>query len=155
MVTRVAEFCCGFMFDLSNKFVVLIKRRESRKYKPGCWNGVGGKVEDGETPLQAMRREFKEEAGLDIKDWRKFCELRAKDPGFPNGFGSIHMFYTEQDYNTLLKTTSCTDETVRVISIESLRDIPRMPNLNWLVAMAKSQSVSEGVVYNIESMYKQ
>ncbi len=34
---------------------------------PGKWNGLGGKLDAGETPLQAAVREFKEEA---------FCETR-------------------------------------------------------------------------------
>ena len=32
----------------------------------GSWNGVGGKIEPGETPEQGMIREIKEETGLDI-----------------------------------------------------------------------------------------
>ncbi|MTT30522.1 NUDIX domain-containing protein [Terrilactibacillus sp. BCM23-1] len=31
----------------------------------GCWNGVGGKLEEGETPIQSVKREIKEETGID------------------------------------------------------------------------------------------
>lgn len=32
----------------------------------GCWNGVGGKIEEGESPGASIRREIREETGLDI-----------------------------------------------------------------------------------------
>ncbi|GAF13928.1 MutT/Nudix family protein [Bacillus sp. JCM 19046] len=40
----------------------------NREYKPlkGLWNGVGGKIEPGETPKECVIREVKEETGIDI-----------------------------------------------------------------------------------------
>lgn len=33
----------------------------------GLWNGVGGKIVPGETPLECVRREVLEEAGIDLR----------------------------------------------------------------------------------------
>lgn len=51
-----------------------IKRNEeilvlNREYDPvkGLWNGVGGKIEPGETPLASAIREIKEETNIDVK----------------------------------------------------------------------------------------
>jgi 8-oxo-dGTP diphosphatase len=32
------------------------------------WNGLGGKIEAGETPLASVQREVQEEAGIDLRD---------------------------------------------------------------------------------------
>lgn len=34
----------------------------------GCWNGVGGKLEQGETPLECITREIEEETPIKAKD---------------------------------------------------------------------------------------
>lgn len=39
-------------------------------YHAGKWNGLGGKCEVDESPLETARREFREEAGLDLLDMR-------------------------------------------------------------------------------------
>jgi len=40
--------------------------RKKRGFGKGKWNGLGGKVHDGETPLRAILREVEEESGLRI-----------------------------------------------------------------------------------------
>jgi 8-oxo-dGTP pyrophosphatase MutT (NUDIX family) len=37
---------------------------------PDCWAGFGGAVEDGETPLEALRREIIEEIGVEVQNPR-------------------------------------------------------------------------------------
>lgn len=44
---------------------ILLINRHKKPWK-GCWNGLGGKIEDGETPILSMIREIKEEAGIDV-----------------------------------------------------------------------------------------
>jgi len=39
---------------------------------PNHWDLIGGHVEDGETPEEALLREFKEELGLDLIDYTFF-----------------------------------------------------------------------------------
>jgi len=47
--------------------VLLIERAKKDAFAYSKLNGIGGHIEKGEDPLSAIRREVKEEAGLDIQ----------------------------------------------------------------------------------------
>lgn len=49
------HYVVGFMFS-SDKTLVTLIRKNRPKWMNGKLNGVGGKIEIGETPLQAMVR---------------------------------------------------------------------------------------------------
>lgn len=44
---------------------------KKRGFGAGKWNGFGGKVEKGETIEESIKREIKEEAGIEVKDLNK------------------------------------------------------------------------------------
>jgi len=47
--------------------ILLARRSENAKTFPGMWNLVSGDVEAGESIEDALKREAKEEAGVDIE----------------------------------------------------------------------------------------
>ncbi len=47
--------------------ILLIKRRPNDVHKPGVWEIPGGRLELGEDPFLGVKRETKEEVGLEIE----------------------------------------------------------------------------------------
>lgn len=59
--------------------VLLGHRHPSRRWYPDCWDLVGGHVEPGEAPADAVRRECLEELGVTVHDPLPF-PMTISDP---------------------------------------------------------------------------
>ncbi len=55
----------SFIVD-GNKLLIL-KRRPDDVHRPGVWEIPGGRIASGEDPYDGLRRETREETGLDIE----------------------------------------------------------------------------------------
>lgn len=51
---------------VSNGKLLLAHRHPSRRWYPDCWDLIGGHIEVGESPEQAVRRECREEIAVDV-----------------------------------------------------------------------------------------
>ena len=67
----------------SGRVLMIHRNAEGRvgDYHSGKWNGLGGKLDPDESPLEAARREFHEEAGI-LLDLKLFIPLGSLT--FPN-----------------------------------------------------------------------
>lgn len=67
---------------------------------PGCWAGFGGAVEYGETVVEAVRREVREETGLMISD-----PVFLTDAVDYEGDGRlVSLFYVAGDFRPVMAT---------------------------------------------------
>ena len=117
------RYVVGFLFD--DKGYVALIRKNRPEWQRGRLNGIGGHIEDGESPEAAMSREFTEEAGVDNLTWRKFGIIKGSAY-------ELHLF-TAKSMTANIKTM--TDECVGWYSV---RHLPEniIPNLNWIIPMA-------------------
>ncbi len=79
------EYVVGFAFDADLKEVALI-RKKTPEWQAGLLNGLGGHVDEGETPEQAMVREFYEEGGVEtnVDHWVYFMDkIGSRDQAKP------------------------------------------------------------------------
>jgi len=124
-----AHYVVGFMFSADLRFVLLVLKNRP-DWQRGKLNGVGGKVEENESPDQAMSREFLEEAAIDTEDWLRFATL-GDDRGW-----IIHFYYAKGDIN---KAKTVTDESLMMFPLWKVSsDTTLIPNLTWLIPMALS-----------------
>jgi len=133
---EVTEYVAGFVFDRTSESVALIHKIRP-KWQRNKLNGIGGHIEDNEQPINAMIREFKEEAGIVITGWRHFCTL------FGNGYEHegdwrVYFFLVYFARDKLLTELGGTDEEVFWVRYNHLREVDVLPNLHWLIPMALS-----------------
>ena len=131
------EYVAGFLFDMisdqPHAYVALIRKNRGPANMAGSLNGIGGKIESGETPLQAMIREFNEETGALVEDWAHFCTLSGTD---------WRVYFFKAYGYTTIKTT--TDENVDWYNVWYIlnRETAIMSNLRWLIPMALDENIT-------------
>lgn len=127
----VIRYVCGFYFTGDGRKVALI-RKAHPEWQAGRLNGVGGRIENGETPVQAMKREFEEEAGITTfaQDWH--MKLIHTGPGHV-----VYFFRHDRDprHEGRLIFSHSQDEPVDVYHVSDLHALPVIPNLRWIVPL--------------------
>ena len=75
---------------------------KKRRFGVGRWNGYGGKVMKGETILESLIREMKEEAGIKVVEPEKVGLMEFT---FPNGdIHEVHLFKTDKFIGKIIET---------------------------------------------------
>ena len=126
------EYVCGFAFAQDQ--VLLIEKKRPH-WQAGRLNGIGGHIEEGESPLDAMNREFFEETGLAYHpygegNWQHFATLKVD-------YGCIYFFYFDGKWEFLRQARSTTDEKLVWCNLTSINVYNAIPNLTWLIPMAR------------------
>lgn len=133
------EYVVGFCFNGPKNRVVLI-RKARPAWQAGLLNGVGGHIEPGESPDEAMRREFYEETGKVVGGWTPFAKLV-----FPEAI--VHFFKNKIPLpmgNDFKHAT----EAEPVFNCD-WPDVgkPLVPNLKWLIPLALADESPVTIYY--------
>jgi mutator protein MutT len=82
--------CVSFLL-IDDKKVLLEKRREDKEIDPGLIMIPGGHIEEGETKMQALEREVKEELGVRAMQTEYVCTLVHRTTEIQK----IHYYYVK------------------------------------------------------------
>lgn len=132
-IVSVQKYVLGFAIDAHTQEVLLI-RKEHPAWQKGRLNGVGGKVEPGESSLDAMVREFYEETGLRLADnWEKYAIVGGPKGENDKTAWTMDVYRCFSDFSGFRKTT---DEQPVAIDLTKALPVDILPNLKWLIPLA-------------------
>jgi mutator protein MutT len=130
------------LFRKNGKY--LLARRKPHKHLGGLWEFPGGKVNEGESEREAMRRQIKEEMGINAvvgdliaQSTYQYCDMPLL---------RIRLY----DCKSEDKTFSLSDhDAAKWVSLNEIQDIPLSPADKSLVSQLKTLEFyeSEGEVY--------
>lgn len=130
------EYCLGLMFDEQKSRVALIKKNKP-EWQSGKYNFIGGAVEYEELPIEAMIREFREEAGINTNtdEWKIFCILNGKNSNHEDFIVYIYKCFSDK----VFKVKTCTSEEVHTaytLDFKKSYSGLSLSNVPWLLEMA-------------------
>lgn len=118
-------------FLLYEGAVLLIRIAEDRGPWAGCFNGIGGHVEQGEDPLTSALREIKEETGLSATDL-KLCGVVIVNMGDNPGIG-LYVFVGRAEDGSLHNSN---EGSPFWVPIDQLGELPLVEDLPILLPKA-------------------
>jgi 8-oxo-dGTP diphosphatase len=141
----MTRYCLGFAFNENETDVLLIEKNHP-KWQAGKFNGVGGKCDVDENSIWAMRREFKEETGIDIEldGWKYIISMYGED-----WHVDVFSAFTDGVFNF----QSIESEQVHLLNIKDIQadkyDV--ISNLYWLIPMCldKNDDHKSGINYYV------
>jgi 8-oxo-dGTP diphosphatase len=131
MTTRHFTYVLALLFSIDRSRVVLM-RKTRPAWQAGRVNALGGKLLPGESPVDAARREVREEAGVDVVRWDEF--LVWDDPVY-----RMHAMRAFDD--AALRARTAEDQEVFLADVGSLPS-ELIDNLRWLIPLALDAHVS-------------
>lgn len=123
------KYVVCLLFNESLSQVCLIEKSRP-DWQVGLLNGPGGKVEPGETYLEAATREFREETGVGVYDWKMLCTKRGKDESYEVAF------LVRKDTELLSMVRTMTDEQVGVRDIKYIDPTKLVSSIEWVLPLA-------------------
>jgi 8-oxo-dGTP diphosphatase len=137
------NYVLGFMFSVDLQRVALI-RKAKPEWQKGRLNGIGGKIEEGEMPIDAQVREFREETSYLFTTWFPFCVVHVPR----REVDTVYCFCARGNLKCLATTT---EEPIVICSSDCLPE-DTIENLPWLVALAIDH-LEDGKPQKVEVFY--
>ena len=121
------NYVVGFAFTEDKQSVLLVSKLRP-DWQIGFLNGIGGKIEDRETPLRAMNRECYEETGL-ILNWSGCGIMHGQ-----NNDGSDFTCLIFKCFNDkVIKYKQIEDEQLSLYLSDTINQLKVIENLKFII----------------------
>jgi 8-oxo-dGTP diphosphatase len=132
----MTRYVVGFAFWRDQ--VLLIHKKKGPAYVVGKLNGVGGKIEEDETVIKAMAREFEEETGLET--WPSLWEHVAimfgnANEGNDYELNILYTFLPDTSELDNIKNPEPSGEDLRWVPLDDFEKRGIVENLSWLIPL--------------------
>ena len=137
MPTQRFHYVLALLFTPDRRQIVLM-RKSRPAWQAGKANALGGKIQPGETPSDAARREVGEEAGVDVDSWEEF--LVWDDP--------VYRMHVLRAFHAVADRARTAED--QEVFLANVRELPpnAIENLRWLVPLALETDVAIPVRVN-------
>jgi len=134
---------CAVLCILRHKDTFLLIRRTKEPHA-GKYIPIGGKLEPFETPIDAARREIKEETGISVEKLR-FCGVMVETS--PTKFNWVNFIYTSDV--EFFNPPTCEEGVLEWIKISDILNIPT-PTTDWYIYqyVLKNKIFMFNAIYN-------
>jgi 8-oxo-dGTP diphosphatase len=102
------------------EFLLALRDNKSWIPFPNHWDLIGGHVEEGETPEETLIREFKEELGLDLRDYQFYKEFLCLEG---DAFENIKYIYSGKFNIPVEEITLYEGQYARYFTKEEIPDV--------------------------------
>jgi 8-oxo-dGTP diphosphatase len=123
---KISRYTVSFIFTPKLDRVWLIKKVKP-EWQKGLYNGIGGKIEEGENVLFSAKREIKEESGTEIENLIRVGEINGLNMDGEKFCVTIFTAISDKG----LKTS--TKEKVRLVHLDNIKYVSSIDNLNILL----------------------
>lgn len=120
MVRTKSELTTVCYLEKDDCYLMLHRVKKDNDINKDKWIGIGGHIEDGESPDECIVRETLEETGLTLNSY----SLRGLITFVSDCYGVVYMFlYTSDDFSGVMNS-QCNEGELEWIKKDKLFDLP-------------------------------
>ena len=103
----------------NGRWLMMHRVKKSEDENAGKWIGLGGHLQDGESPEECVRREVREEAGLELSDLRLRGIITFILPDWGNELTFLYTAGSEEQ-----ELPECAEGVLRWVPVEEVDSLP-------------------------------
>mgnify|MGYP003586647277 CR=1 FL=1 len=109
--------------EKDGRYLMLHRVKKENDLNHDKWIGIGGKTERGESPEECMRREIREETGLEVVkySYRGLITFVSREGGIIKDAEYMHLFHVS-DFSGEIK--ECDEGDLEWVPVEKVPELP-------------------------------